>query len=361
MAEHRDVNLHNSRLELVFEKRIPGLRVSEAGRHHRFIMRSRHVHETIELHFILEGQRLMFVDRETYRLSPHSAIVVNHNLIHKTSTAPGFPPDHHNFILQLDRSRFDQILRVAGLRGFDDFGDRFNGVATFNDSEWRLILAVIAEFKAMCTEDKNGGTVSMEDAHAFLYLQALELASIFAKARRRLLHAELEANQKVVPETYTEENYLRVLDSFKRIRDAAEKLGVMVGVESVYNHTLRSPEMMRRFLDDIDSVNFDVILDAVNLITPELAHDPTGQNALIRQAFTLYGDRITTLHLKDCVFEGEDQKYRHPGEGIFCYEELMRQVAQWKPYIIGTLENSSPDRYAADCAYLQAMYEKYAI
>ena len=89
---------------------------------------------------------------------------------------------------------------------------------------------------------------------------------------------------KVVPETYTEENYLRVLDSFKRIRDAAEKLGVMVGVESVYNHTLRSPEMMRRFLDDIDSVNFDVILDAVNLITPELAHDPAGQNALIRQA-----------------------------------------------------------------------------
>lgn len=201
MAEHRDVNLHNSRLELVFEKRIPGLRVSEAVRHHRFIMRSRHVHETIELHFILEGQRLMFVDRETYRLSPHSAIVVNHNLIHKTSTAPGFPPDHHNFILQLDRSRFDQILRVAGLRGFDDFGERFNGVATFNDSEWRLILAVISEFKAMCEEDKMGAAVSMEDAHAFLYLQALELASIFAKARRRLLHAELEANQKVVPET----------------------------------------------------------------------------------------------------------------------------------------------------------------
>ena len=201
MAEQRDINLHNSRLELVFEKRIPGLRVSEAVRHHRFIMRSRHVHETIELHFNLEGQRLMFVDRETYSLSPHSAIVVNHNLIHRTSTVPGFSPDHHNFILQLDRSRFDQILRGAGLRGFDDFGERFNGVATFNESEWQLILSVISEFKAMCEEDKMGAAVSMEDAHAFLYLQALELASIFAKARRRLLHTELEANQKAVPET----------------------------------------------------------------------------------------------------------------------------------------------------------------
>ena len=201
MAEQRDINLHNSRLALVFEKRIPGLRVSEAVRHYRFIMRSRHVHETIELHFILEGQRLMFVDRETYRLPPHSAIVVNHNFIHKTSTVPGFPPDHHNFILQLDRACFDERLRMAGLRGFDDFGDRFNGVANFNNSEWQLILSVIAEFKAMCAEDKNGSAFSMEDAHAFLYLQAVELASIFAKARRRLLQAELQASQKAVPET----------------------------------------------------------------------------------------------------------------------------------------------------------------
>ena len=170
-----------------------------------------------------------------------------------------------------------------------------------------------------------------------------------------------DPKMRVVPETYTEENYARVLDSFKRIRDAAEKLGVMVGVEGVYNHTLHTPERMRRFLDDIDSANFDVIFDAVNLVTPELAKDPEGQNALMRKAFQLYGDRITTLHLKGCVFEGAEQKYRHPGEGIFCYEELMRQVSMWKPYIIGTLENSSPERYAEDCAYLERQYERYAV
>lgn len=192
LAENEDINLHNSRLELVFEKRIPGLRVTEAVRHHRFIMRSRHVHESIELHFILNGQRLMFVDQETYRLTPRSAIVVHHNTIHKTSTAPGFPPDHHNFILQLDRSVFDGKLREVGLQGFDTFGEVFTGVASFNEAEWQLILAVIEEFKAVCADEKGLKDMRMESLHSFLYLQAVELACIFARARKRAMYADMK-------------------------------------------------------------------------------------------------------------------------------------------------------------------------
>ena len=170
-----------------------------------------------------------------------------------------------------------------------------------------------------------------------------------------------DPDMKVVPETRTEENYQRVLDSFKRIRDAAEKLGVMVGVESVFDHTLYSPAMMDRFLHDIDSPNFDVILDGVNLITPEASTSPEKQAAIIREAFERYGNRITTLHLKDAVFEGQKQVYRHPGEGFFNYQELMRQVSKWKPYIVGTLENSTPDRYLDDCRYLTAQYNQYKV
>lgn len=180
-----DENLHNSRLEQVFEKRIPGLRVNEAVRHQRFIMRNRHFHETIELHFIIYGQRLMFVDQETYRMVPHTAIMVNHNLIHKTSTAPNVPPDHHNFILQLSRSVFDEKFRQFGLKGFDEFGSAYTGLAKFNDTEWQLIQSIIDEFKAVCEDERKGMTSSMEDLHSFLYLQALELVGIFAKSRRR--------------------------------------------------------------------------------------------------------------------------------------------------------------------------------
>ena len=45
---------------------------------------------------------------------------------------------------------------------------------------------------------------------------------------------------QVVPETYTEECYQLLLKSMREIVDAAEKLGVIVGVEAVHDHTLYS-------------------------------------------------------------------------------------------------------------------------
>lgn len=166
-------------------------------------------------------------------------------------------------------------------------------------------------------------------------------------------------DMKVVPETDSEENYQRMLDTFKRIRTAAEKLGVMVAVEGVYNHTLSTPQKMARFLSDIDSPNFDVILDGVNLIPPALKQNPEGQDQVIREAFQLYGDRISVLHLKDGDYTPEGgQLFCHAGEGYFHYDALMQEVGVRKPYIVGLLENSTPERFQKDCDFLEAQYHR---
>ncbi len=165
-------------------------------------------------------------------------------------------------------------------------------------------------------------------------------------------------NMEITEKTYTEECYQRVLGSFREIKVHAEKLGVRVGVEGVYNHTLHTPELVNRFLKDIDSPNFDIILDSVNIITPETKGKPGEQDAIIRKCFDLYGDRIAVLHLKDGDFtEDRAQLFRHPGEGVFHYDELMRQLKRNKPYIVGLLENSSPDRFREDCEYLNRKLE----
>ncbi|MCR5293911.1 MAG: sugar phosphate isomerase/epimerase [Lachnospiraceae bacterium] len=163
---------------------------------------------------------------------------------------------------------------------------------------------------------------------------------------------------KVTPLTRTEECYQTVLKSFREIVHAAEQLGMTVGIEGVFDHTIHSPALMDRLLHDLDSEAVEVIFDAVNLMVPEVEFDPAGQEAILSEAFSLYGDRISVLHLKDFVFDGAKQLYRHPGEGHFSYAPLMRFIKEKKPHIIGLLENSSPDRYAGDRAFLKEQFEK---
>ncbi len=160
---------------------------------------------------------------------------------------------------------------------------------------------------------------------------------------------------KVTPYTYTEGCYQLLLKSMREIAAAAEKLGMTVGVEAVHDHTLYCPEIMRRFLEDMDSPNVEAILDPVNLISGE---NYLHQDEVIENAFRLYGDRITMVHVKDFVLKDGKPQFAHVGEGLFHYEPLMRNLKSQKPYITMLLENSTKDRYHGDVEYLQKIYEQ---
>lgn len=157
-------------------------------------------------------------------------------------------------------------------------------------------------------------------------------------------------DMSVTPETQSEACYKLLLDSFRRIVKAAEQIGVTVGVEGVFDHTLSTPEKMDRFLRDLDSHMVEVILDNANLIAPWTISKEQ-QEAITEEAFALYGNRISVLHLKDCVFQNGVQQCTRPGEGLICYERLMRHIKAEKPYIIGLLEESSPAHFKADCDF----------
>ena len=159
----------------------------------------------------------------------------------------------------------------------------------------------------------------------------------------------------VVPYTYTEGCYQLLLKSMREIVSAAQKLGVIVGVEAVHDHTLYCPEIMRRFLEDVDSPNVEVILDPVNLISAE---NHQKQDQVIEGAFRLYGDRISVIHVKDFVMKDGEPEFAFVGTGLLHFETLMRKVKEHKPYIAMLLENSNPQRYHKDVEYLQGIYDR---
>lgn len=198
---------------------------------------------------------------------------------------------------------------------------------------------------------------SRRQAEVARFIEHLKYARIIGADMVGTETGRLDPDFKVTKESYTEEGYQLLLKSMREIVAAAEKLGVIVGVEGVFNHTLYSPARMKRFLEDIDSPNVEVILDAVNLIHPDQT-SPEDQARVIDQAFAYYGDRISVLHVKDFVFDGENQLFRHVGDGNFCYEPLLKQVKANKPQITMLLENSSKDRFHGDVEFLQKIYDQ---
>lgn len=196
---------------------------------------------------------------------------------------------------------------------------------------------------------------NQRQAEVLKFIEHLKYARILGADLVGTETGRFDAAMKVTAQTHTEDCYRRLLKSMREIVSAAEKLGVIVGVEGVHDHTLNSPEIMKRFLEDIDSPNVEVILDPVNLIG---ARDVERQDQVIDQAFALYGHKITMLHIKDFILTEDGPGFAAVGEGLFHYENLMRHLKKEKPYITMLLEESRPERCHKDIEFLQRIYQQ---
>ncbi len=165
---------------------------------------------------------------------------------------------------------------------------------------------------------------------------------------------------KKVPETRTEANYQKFLSTMKILVAEAEKLGVTIGVEGVNKETLYSPELVRRFLDDINSPNVVIIYDIVNLLSVDEVDDING---FITKCFDLFGEKIGCIHIKDFVIgkndDGDLDKIPTPiGEGLMNFEFLINIIKERKPYIHALLEESNKDRCKNDLEFLETIGNK---
>ncbi len=160
---------------ITFSKTYPGLFLEEAIRHENFSMSRRHFHESMELYFLLEGERFYFVEQDTYRISSHTAMLVGRNRIHKTSTVSN-NPYHKRFLLQFDAAVFDPLLEAMGLPAMDEIEKNYAAVASFSDQDWDLICHLIEHLKALCSQPDPM-------AESMIRFHAVELLSLFLRNR----------------------------------------------------------------------------------------------------------------------------------------------------------------------------------
>lgn len=137
------------------------------------------------------------------------------------------------------------------------------------------------------------------------------------------------------PKNHSEENYQDFLSVMHPLAEYAASLGVMLGIEGVVSHTIYSPELMKRFLDDMNMPNISVIFDPVNYLN---FNNYPNQKEIFSKAFELFGDRIAAMHLKDFTASQNSLQYALPTEGLLDYPFLMEWVKEKKPYLNLLLE-----------------------
>ncbi len=133
---------------------------------------------------------------------------------------------------------------------------------------------------------------------------------------------------KFSEETWSEEAYQRLLSGLKPLSKIAEEKGVMMAVEMVYITPMKSPERLRRLLDDINSPNVGALLDMSNLIYPDTRND---QCDIMSDAFDLLGNDLLGIHLKDFTHDENGNKaFALAGSGELLTEMLFDRIASLK-------------------------------
>lgn len=173
--------------EILFQGEIPGIFGEEAVRRHTFSMVSRHFHQSLELYFLLEGERFYFVEQDTYHMKEQMAILVDQNQIHKTCPA-GTKKSHHRFLLQLEGETLSSLLKLCGFKGLLEFGEQYRGITCFSGKEWGQILEQLEKIKEeMRKAQSSPGQSDAEKkaAAGLVRLYTAQLLLFLTRARSR--------------------------------------------------------------------------------------------------------------------------------------------------------------------------------
>ena len=145
-----------------------------------------------------------------------------------------------------------------------------------------------------------------------IFKEHLRVARDFGCDVVALETGSVNADYSPHPDNHTEAAFQELVTSISELVEAADAADVRVGVEAVTVHTVSTPALMRRLLDEIASDHIGVVHDPVNLLDAE---NWRAQARIFQEAFDLYGDRIVAVHAKDFTVHESGLKTVALGKG----------------------------------------------
>lgn len=162
--------------DIIFQKSIPGIFAEEIQPKENFSMANRHLHNDIEILYMLEGERYFFIEQNIYYVKKGMAVIINHNQLHRGSIVDDSTL-YHRFLLYVDTDLFDKWFSLPAIPAVRDFGEKYWGVAEFSQEDWIQSLNLLEMMKTeMIRNTPDGNAISM--------LLVMQLMTIFARNRK---------------------------------------------------------------------------------------------------------------------------------------------------------------------------------
>ena len=162
---------------------------------------------------------------------------------------------------------------------------------------------------------------------------------------------------KFCPECRSDEALSTFIKNLKPVVRCAEQYGVTVAIEPVVRHIVYNAQRARRMLDEIGSPNLQILFDPVNLLSME---NVDHREEVIAEAIEVLGKDIAMIHFKDFLLEDADGQLEAIGAGMggMDYTQVLRFAKREKPFIFGTLENTTPENAVGCLQFLQKQYDE---
>lgn len=155
------------------------------------------------------------------------------------------------------------------------------------------------------------------------------------------------------PGNHGEEAFQLMLKGLEDMVAEAERFGVIVAVEGVASFPASSPVRIRRMLDSIGSPNLQILLDPVNLLTPDTCAEC---GRIVEDSFQLFGDRLVAVHAKDFRVESGRMVPVPLGDGLMDYPLLLRLLKARKPLMNVIIEDTSPATIGRSMKHLASTF-----
>ncbi|MCL2604110.1 MAG: sugar phosphate isomerase/epimerase [Defluviitaleaceae bacterium] len=151
-----------------------------------------------------------------------------------------------------------------------------------------------------------------------------------------------------------ETRYALLKDSVLRMTETAEKAGVNIGIEPVAGHTLNTPALTRRLLDEVRSNKLKIIFDPANLLLPETVGE---QDRIFAEMIRLCGEDVAVMHIKNITIVDGQKVWCNMGEGLIDYRFVFDWLNSRKPHLPLMCDELRPESYGKDLNTLRRYAE----